>query len=117
MAGEKNSDGRRTQRVEKEIRDIVASYLIRHFANDLLSVSQVRVTKDLKGATVYVSSIKHSPTPPEILEELQEAARDMQAEISKHLRMKYCPRLKFANDDGGDYGEKIDALLAQIRPK
>lgn len=111
------SDGRRTNRVEKEIRGIVAEYLIRHFAQDLLSVTQVRVTKDLKGATVFISSLKHSPTPAEILDELQEAARDIQIEINKKLRMKYCPRLKFLNDDGGDHGEKIDQLLSQIRPK
>lgn len=112
-----NSDGRRVQRVEKEIRDIVGSYLIRHFANDLLTISQVRVTKDLKGATLYVSSIKHSPVPADLLEELQEAAKNIQTEINKKLRMKYCPRLKFLNDDGGDRGEKIDQLLSQIRSK
>lgn len=117
MAGEKTSDGRRTQRVEKEIRDIVATYFIRHYANDFLNVSQVRVTKDLKGATIYVSSLKHSPTPAEILDELQDAAKEMQHEINKNLRMKYCPRLKFKNDDGGDRGAKIDDLLAQIRQK
>lgn len=117
MSDEKKGDGRRTQRVEKEIRDIVATYFIRHYANDFLNVSQVRVTKDLKGATVYVSSIKHSPTPADILEELQDAAKDIQTEINKNLRMKYCPRLKFKNDDGGDRGSKIDDLLAQIRQK
>lgn len=109
------SDGRRVPRVEKEIREIVAVYLIRHFANDLLSVSQVRVTKDLKGATVYISSLKYSPTPQNILEDLQAAAKDIQIEINKRLRMKFCPRLKFYNDDGGDRGEKIDELLSQIK--
>lgn len=95
MAGEKNSDGRRTQRVEKEIRDIVAGYFIRHHANDFLNVSQVRVTKDLKGATVYVSSLKYSPVPDDLLEVLQDSAKYIQDEIGKNLRMKYCPRLKF----------------------
>lgn len=112
-----NSDGRRVNKVEKEIRDIVGSYLIRHFSKDLLTISQVRVTKDLKGANLYVSSLNHSPMPADLLEELQEAAKDMQSEINKKLRMKYCPRLKFLNDDGGDNGERIDQLLSQIRPK
>lgn len=115
--GSGSGDGRRVPRVEKEIRDIVATYLIRHFANDFLSVSQVRVTKDLKGATLYVSSLKYSPVPDDVLERLQEDAKNIQSEINKRLRMKYCPRLKFINDDGGDRGEKIDQLLAQIKPK
>lgn len=111
------SEGRRTSKVEKEIREIVALYLIRHFANDLLSVSQVRVTKDLKAATVFVSSIKHSPLPQVLIDDIQTSAKNIQSEINKRLRMKYCPRLKFMNDDGGDRGEKIDQLLEQIRPK
>lgn len=111
------SEDRRIHRVEKEIRGIVAEYLIRHFSQELLSVSQVKVAKDLKAATVYVSSLRHSPTPADVIESIQAVAKDIQTEINKKLRMKYCPRLKFANDDGGDYGEKIDALLAQIRPK
>lgn len=111
------SDGRRVQKVEKEIRDIVGRYLIRHFASDLLTISQVRVGKDLKDVTLYVSSLKHTPVPVDVLEEIQGAAKNMQSEIDKSLRMKYCPRLKFLNDDGGDNGKKIDQLLAQIRPK
>jgi ribosome-binding factor A len=110
-----SGDGRRVQKVEKEVRDIVASYVIRHFAKDLLSVSQVRVAKDLKAATIYISSLKHSPTPDSVLEELQEDAKNIQAEINKKLRMKFCPKLKFVNDAGGDYGEKIDELLSKIR--
>ncbi len=112
-----NSDGRRMQKVEKEIRDIAGSYLIRHFANDLLTISQVKVAKDLKAASLYISSLKYTPVPKELLEELQESAKNIQTEINKKLRMKFCPRLKFLNDDGGDHGEKIDQLLSQIRPK
>lgn len=117
MGGDKNHDGRRIQRVEKEIREIVAAYFIRHYANDFLTVSQIKVAKDLKNATIYVSSIKTSPVPEDILEELQGAAKHIQTEIDQALRMKFCPRLKFQNDDGGDRGEKIDQLLAQIRSK
>lgn len=109
------SDGRRVQKVEKEVRDIVATYIIRHFANELLSVSQVRVTKDLKSATIYISSLKHSPTPDDILVDLQNAAKNIQSEINKKIRMKYCPKLRFVNDDGGDYGEKIDQLLDKMK--
>ncbi len=109
------SDGRRTQRVEKELREIVSSYVIRHFTSDLLNVTQVRVTKDLKGAKVYVSALGKDAVAKETLEELQEQAHEMQREVMKHLRMKYCPKLQFENDAGVATSQKINDLLSKIK--
>jgi ribosome-binding factor A len=109
------SDGRRIPRVEKELREIVASYVIRHFTEDLLNVTQVRVTKDLRNAKVFVSALGKSEVPAETLDELQVQAHEMQREIMKHLRMKYCPRLQFENDTGVASSQKIDQILNKIK--
>ncbi len=109
------SDGRRTQRVEKELREIVAGFVIRHFTSDLLNITQVRVTKDLKGAKVFVSALGKSSVPEDTLERLQDQASEMQREVMKHLRMKYCPRLQFVNDEGVASSQKIDELLNKIK--
>jgi ribosome-binding factor A len=109
------SDGRRIPRVEKELREIVASYVIRHFTQDLLNVTQVRVTKDLRNAKVFISALGKTEVPQETLAELQEQAHEMQREIMKHLRMKYCPRLQFENDAGVVSSQKIDQLLNKIK--
>lgn len=109
------SDGRRIQRVEKELREIVASFVIRHFTKDLLNITQVRVTKDLRGAKVYVSALGKESVPEATLEELQEQASEIQREVTKHLRMKYCPRLEFINDEGVAASQKIDLILNKIK--
>jgi ribosome-binding factor A len=109
------SDNRRVQRVEKELREIVSSFVIRHFTADLLNVTQVRVTKDLKGAKVYVSALGKPAVSQETLDELQYQASEMQREVMKHLRMKYCPRLQFLNDEGVATSQKINELINKIK--
>jgi ribosome-binding factor A len=109
------SDGRRLQRVEKELREIVAGFVIRHFTADLLNVTQVRVAKDLKSAKIFVSALSKPSVPEETLERLQDQAGEMQREVMKHLRMKYCPRLQFINDEGVATSQKINELLIKIK--
>lgn len=110
-----SGDGRRIQRVEKELREIVSLFIVRHFAADLLNVTQVRVTKDLRGAKIYVSALGQTEVSEDKLDELQEQAADMQNEIAKKLRMRYCPRLQFLNDEGVASAQKIDAILTKIK--
>jgi len=109
------SDGRRIQRVEKELREIVANFIIRHFTADLLNVNQVRVTKDLRGAKVFVSALGKTEVSRAKLDELQEQAKEMQREISNKLHMRYCPRLEFVNDAGVASSQKIDEILTKIK--
>ncbi len=109
------SDGRRIQRVEKELREIVSGFVVRHFTGHLLSVSQVRVSKDLRAAKVYISALGKDAASKETLEELQDQAGEMQRQIMKHLRMKFCPKLQFVNDDSVVSGQKIDEILSKIK--
>lgn len=109
------SDVRRVQRAEKELREIVASYVVRNFAADFLSVTQVRVTRDLRGAKIYVCALGKPKVSSEKLEELQERAPDIQREVTKQLRMRYCPKITFANDEGTAAATKVDELLTQIK--
>ncbi len=109
------SDGRRIPRVEKELREIVAGFVIRHFTKDLLNVTQVRVAKDLRSARVFISALGKESVPVETLEDLQDQAVEMQREVMKHLRMKYCPKLQFLNDDGVVASQKIDEILNKIK--
>ena len=108
------SESRRVQRVEKELREIVASYVIRHCTEDLLSVTQVKVSKDLRQARVYVSVVGASRVSDEKLDELQEHGPEIQHQIAKRLRMKYCPKLKFFNDESVEMNEKVDEILAKM---
>lgn len=109
------SESRRVQRVEKELREIVASYVIRHCNEDMYNVNGVKVSKDLRQAKVFVSIIGQINVSQDKLDELQEHSSEIQREIAKKLRMKYCPKIKFYNDESVAMAEKVDAILANIK--
>ena len=112
------SESRRVQKVEKEVRQIVANYLLGGFKdplNGLVSVSRVMANKDLRSAKIFVSVMG---TEPDLEEEnisiLQNRSGDIQREVSKHLRMRYCPKLTFILDRSTEQILKIDKILHEI---
>lgn len=109
---------RRVQRVEKEIRNVVASYLLTGLKDPLMglvSVSRVMVSGDLKNAKVYVSVMSDdNEDREENIAVLQSRAGDIQRQIHSQLRMKFCPKLKFYLDQGLDHQLKIDQILHDI---
>ena len=111
---QENGQSRRVQRVEKELRAIIASYVIRNCPEGMFNVNGVKVSKDLRQAKVFVSQIGQTNVVPEDLEVLQEHGAEIQREIAKRLRMKYCPKIKFYNDESVAMSEKVDAILANI---
>lgn len=109
------SDGRRIQRVEKGLREIIGMYFVRHFSSKMLSVGNILVSKDLRNAKVFISRIGQDKMTSEEIEEVQDHAIDIQHQVASHLHMKYCPRLKFFNDEAIQNTKKLDDLFSKIK--
>lgn len=108
-------DQHRIQRVEREIREVVATHLLRYHQNDLkgiVTISRVIVSGDLRNAKVYVSHIGEKLDMKENLEWLTNNAYQIQKAIGKSIAMKYTPKLKFFFDESF-YGSL--AMENQIR--
>ena len=92
----------RMDKVEREVRALLSQYFIKEipFHTDaLVSLSTVKVTKDLRNANVYVSVLGEDGDADEALQIVQSLRRDIQAHLSKNLRTKYIPKLQFLLDD------------------
>lgn len=92
---------RRLKKVEKELRQIVSTYLVRMqsgASSNLVSVTNVVASPDLRRAKVYLSMLGADEVSEEVLETVQSHAPSIQREISKQLPMKYCPKIVFYND-------------------
>lgn len=105
----------RIQKVEKELREIIGTYISRHFPSQMLGVTQVRVNKDLRAAKAYISALGKPSATDDQIEELQHHALQIQHEITKQLRMRYCPKLKFLKDEGVSAAQKVDEILDRIK--
>ncbi len=114
---EGKSDNRRVFRVEREIREVIGSYLLGGFRGQLsglVSVARVVVTKDLRSAKVFISVLGTDEDRKRSLAELQEFAHEVQFEVNRRLRMKFCPKLRFVVDESLEKQLKVEQILHSI---
>jgi ribosome-binding factor A len=108
---------KRTSRVEREIREIVAQFIIRGLRvkpSGLLTVSRTWVSKDLQIARIYFTVLGGTETPAQVEEILEKSLPDMQREVARNLQTKYCPKLEIFHDDGYEKAMKVQGLLREI---
>lgn len=116
----KQPQGQRQLRVGEEIRHVV-SMTLQHggFADaalmnsSLITCTQVKISPDLKNATVFVMPLGGHNTGS-ILEALNAQAYYFQKEIARNMKMKFTPRLIFKGDETFQEAEKIDRILRKI---
>lgn len=98
--------------IQREMADILLKLNKTNFTGKLISVSIVRVTKDLGIARVYLS-IFPSEFAQEILTELQLQNKKLRGELGKKLAksLRVIPNLEFYIDDSLDYIDKIESLI------
>jgi len=112
-------DGRRKVRVEKEVQELISNFIIRQLKNDLpgvVTVTRVQMPADFRNATVFLTYFSASEEIDKIdaAEILQTWAVDIQDEIGHVLKMRYCPKLTFRNDETVEKILKIEKILAEI---
>jgi ribosome-binding factor A len=80
-----------------------------------LSISRVKVSRDLSYGDVYVSGYKTREGLLKGIEGLQSAAGFIQAQLNGQMRLRQTPRLRFHEDQGIRGGfemiQKIEELL------
>ncbi len=80
--------------------------------NGLITITRVEVTEDLAYAKVYVSVL--GSDTKEALKALAGAAGFLRSELSSRMKIRKSPQLKFVEDDGAAYAERINNILADI---
>ncbi len=107
----------RLLRVNELLKRELSALLVREmtFENLLVTVNQVDVTPDLKSAHVYVS-VLGSEGRKEVLPKLEANRATLQADLSKHVVLKYTPHLVFHLDDSIERGARVLEILQEIEP-
>ena len=76
----------------------------------LITVTEVRMTPDLKTARVYVIPLGGIETK-ETVKILTEYSHLVRRALSKRLDIKFLPKLTFVEDNSFEYAEKIEKLI------
>lgn len=110
-------DGRRVARVEREVQQTVAQFLISGFKLQLpgiITVARVQMPGDLRSAKVYVSVLGDPKLLDEAVDILQERAYEIQNYLGKELKMRYCPKLTFYPDHETAEILKVERILQDL---
>ncbi|HLJ05512.1 MAG TPA: 30S ribosome-binding factor RbfA [Acetobacteraceae bacterium] len=106
----------RQLRVSEEIRHVLAGVFARHelrdpaLADEVITVTEVRIGPDLKRATAFVARLGRSDVDA-LLPALKRAAPFLRGQVAHALRLRYAPDLTFRSDAALEYATKIDRLL------
>ena len=76
----------------------------------LITVTEVRMTPDLKTARVYVIPLGGVDTK-ETVRILTEYSHLVRKALSKRLDIKFLPKLTFVEDNSFEYAEKIERMI------
>lgn len=109
---------KRAERVGDLLREIISEIIIKDLNDprfDLITITEVEITDDLKLATVFFSAMGDKAKEEESLHSLQRAAGYIKKKLGKELRLRYIPQLVFRVDRSFEYGSKIDRLLQDIQ--
>ena len=77
-----------------------------------VTVSEVRVTPDLRHATAFVVELGRR-LRPETAAALAEVAVGLKGRIARQLHLKYTPELRFAEDESFVTADRIERILAE----
>ncbi|MBB3442444.1 30S ribosome-binding factor RbfA [Sinorhizobium sp. B11] len=112
-----SAPSQRMLRVGEQVRAAITQVLQRGEVRDdiieatVISISEVRMSPDLKIATAYVTPLgvsNHSV----VIEALNRNAKFIRGRLGPQLRqMKYMPEVRFRDDTSFDNYKKIDDLL------
>ena len=100
--------------VKRELSAIIAREL--NFEGVLVSVNAVNVTPDLKNAHVFVS-ILGSANSANVIDRLEAHRPALQAELSRHVVLKYTPHLIFHLDDSIERGARVLEILQDLEKR
>ena len=106
----------RQLRVGELIRHALADMLTRGDVHDpvleghMITVPEVRMTADLKLATIYVMPLGGRDMK-EVVDALERNKRYLRGEIAHRVNLKFAPDIRFRIDERFDEAERIEKLL------
>ena len=106
----------RLLRVGEQVRHVLSELLQRGDVHDevlsthLVSITEVRMSPDLRHATVFVKPLLGQDEKA-VLKALRQNTAFLQREVAHRIRMKYAAKLKFVPDESFDEASHIESIL------
>jgi ribosome-binding factor A len=107
----------RTERVASLIREEVGMLFSREFRDPqygFITVTEVRMSPDLRIAKIYVSILGKEEVKQRTFKMLEDRKSQVRSLVGSHVRIKFTPSIQFYLDDTLEHVEKINRLIKEI---
>ena len=111
-----NRSSQRQLRVGEMVKQAVSLIFIRgeakipNLETNRITVTEVRMSPDLKSARAYVLPLGGKDSKV-IIDLLTEFSYKVRKALSKRIEMKFLPKISFIEDQSFEYAEKIEKLI------
>ena len=111
--------GHRHERIAEEVHHEVSIMLAGELKDPriegLVTITEVRVSPDLKQARIYVSVLGSEVEQKSTMKGLEAAVGFVRHELLERLRMRRAPEVLFILDHSQEYSQRIEDLLRQAK--
>lgn len=106
----------RTVRVNELVQRELSDILHRRYQSEAvaLTVSEVRISPDLRDGRVFVAVVGDDATAEAKLRWLRSKAGEIRAEIGRRIVLKYLPKFEYVLDNSAARGARILQVLEEI---
>ena len=111
-----SGSSQRQLRVAEAVRHAVADILLHRSVHDpdleghIVTVPEVRMSPDLKLATIFVMPLGGRDTDI-VIAALDRNKKFLRGEVARRINLKFAPDIRFRVDDRFDEAERIEKLL------
>lgn len=108
----------RTVRVNELIQREISDILRKRYQTESVAVTitEVRVSPDLRDARVFVSVLGSEEAAEEKLKWLRSRAAAIRTEVSRRIVLKYLPKFQYVLDKSAIRGARILEMLDAVEP-
>lgn len=103
------------EQIKKDVSSIINSDIKDPRVAGLTSVTEVKLTRDLRYASIYVSIYGSETEKDETLQTLIRATGFIRSEVGRRVRLRYTPEINFFLDNSIEYGAHIDNVIKSLK--
>lgn len=102
-------------RFRKELSEMLVKDEIRDHRLGGITITEVKVDRELSYAEIYVSAFEGVERSKEVLEGLESASGYIRKILSERIELRSFPKLRFHWDVTPENADRIEQLLATVR--
>lgn len=108
----------RTVRVNELLQRELSDILRKRYQTEsvAITVTEVRVSPDLRDARVFISVVGDETVTEEKLRWLRSKAADIREEVARRIVLKFLPKFQYVLDQSTVRGARILQMLDEIEP-